>query len=337
MINTNNSIFNKIWQQCRHYGLSFISSNGGTGKTTTFLFILLRRALEKHEHLHVFVRYANQMEAMAERLLKPQPTYSKRKLELLKRLKIEKDGDKFIYLTEVEAGRRVVQILNVYGQSYYKPYGNTIGAKYAIFDEILSENGDYCPDEINRFNRLVFTMARSNEYHVIGLYNNTSPNFEYFRYYGGKSYSTHVSKSGALFIYFQAKQYAAENCTSDPKSIQSIIQNTDYNAVYSNNEFVQYPALCRPADLTGAPKYFKILVESRFFWLREKDGYLYLDRASNKKSRKKIYTINPTESTRLPQLPDTMQQAISEYRIRSRLKTTNINDTVFVKILEKYC
>lgn len=336
-MNNNNEIMRRIWVLAKQYGLSLISSNGGTGKTTYFLFRCLREALYNQNHLHIYVRYANQMETMAERVLKVQPTYSKRQRKLLDKLEIVKDGDKFIYLAEKRTGRKIAQILNVFGQAFYKPYGNMIGAKYAIFDEILAENGEYCPDELNKFNRLVFTMARSNEYHVIGLYNNTSPNFDYFRYYGGKTYNTHVAESGALFVYFHAAQYAADARNSDPKSIQAIIQRTEYNAVYNNNQFTQYPALCRPAELRGASKFFRLLIESRLFWIREHDGYLYLDRAKDKPTNKRTYTINSTDRSTLPQLPNTFRQAIVMYSQESRLKTTNINDTIFVKILEKYC
>lgn len=337
-MNDNNEIFKRIWNRAKQYGLSLISSNGGTGKTTYFVFRCLREALDRGNHVHFYVRYAYQMEALAERILKVQPTYSKRKIKLLERLKIEKDGDKFIYLTESKTGRRIAQFYNVNGQSFYKPYGNMINAKYAIFDEILAENGDYCPDEINKFNRLMFTMARSNEYHVFGLYNNTNPNFEYFRYYGGKNYTTHVADSGALFIYFTAAQYAADKTKHNPKSIQSIIQKTAYNAVYNNNEFVQYPALFKAENLRGCPKFFKLLIESRLFWLREKDGTLYLDRAKEKPYHgKPTYTINCTEESTLPQLPQRTRQAIAMYSQVSQLKTVNMNDTIFVKILEKYC
>lgn len=336
-MNNNNKIFQRIWNRVKHYGLSLISSNGGTGKTTYFLLRCLREALDNGNHLHVYVRYGNQMELMAERILKPQPTYSKRALKLLSRLEIKKDGDKFVYLVERDTQRKIAQILNVFGQAFYKPYGNTIGAKYAIFDEILAEGGEYCPDEINKFNRLVFTMARSNEYHVFGLYNNTNPNFEYFRYYGGRSYTTHVSKSGALFVYFTAAQYNAAQTAANPKSIQSIIQKTEYNAVYNNNQFIQYPALYRREDLTGCTKFFRILIESRLFWLREKEGILYLDSAKDKPTRKPTYTINNTEQSTLPQLPQAVRQNIAMYSCMSRLKAVNINDTIFVKILEKYC
>ena len=47
MLADNNKIFDKIWKQALPYGLCFISSNGGTGKTTYFKFRFLRDAVER--------------------------------------------------------------------------------------------------------------------------------------------------------------------------------------------------------------------------------------------------------------------------------------------------
>ena len=85
-------------------------------------------------------------------------------------------------------------------------------------------------------------MCRADKYNVFCLYNNSSPNFEYFKYYGGKSYNTHIAKSGALFVYFTAAQFSHTATTNDRASIQSIIQKTAYNDVYNNNMFVQFAA-----------------------------------------------------------------------------------------------
>lgn len=334
MPKNNNNIFCRIWDRAIKFGLSFISSNGGTGKTTYFKFRLLRDALNKNIPFHVYVRYSNQMETMANTFLTIKDSYSKRQRALIDRCEVYKENDKFIYIVERETKRKIIQFVNIFGQAYYKPFGNIIGARRALFDEVLAENGEYCSDEINKFNRLVFTMARDDDYHVFCLYNNTSPNFDYFKYYGGKSFNTHISGSGALFIYFTAAQYSHTTEIKDSRSIQSIIQNTAYNDVYNNNTFVQYDAYFKYANLFGCRTYYKIEIENRIFKVRELNGIVYLDDVNaRKKNKKPVYSINDTSRTKLKQLPNTERLALYIFKENARLKTTNINNTVFVKML----
>lgn len=330
----NNKIFDRVWAKSVKYGLSFISSNGGTGKTTYFKFRLLRDAVERCIPFHIYVRFGNQMEIMANAFLDHKDSYSNRQHSLLDRCEVYKENDKFIYIVEKGTQRKLAQVINIFGQAYYKPFGNTIKARRALFDEVLAENGEYCPNEINKFNRLVFTMARADEYHVFCLYNNTSPNFDYFTYYGGQSFNTHVSRSGALFIYFTAAQFSYNDEIKDARSIQSIIQNTAYNDVYNNNSFVQYDAYFKPNDIRGSRVYFKLEIENRLFKVRECDGYIYLDDKNvYKKSRKPIYSVNDTSRTKIKQLPDAARYSLSVFKDNARLKTTDINNTVFVKLL----
>lgn len=330
----NNNIFNRIWERANRFGLSFISSNGGTGKTTYFKFRLLRDALLRGIAFHIYVRYSNQMETLARSFIDVKPHYSKRKIKLLSQLDVAKENDKFIYIVEKSSGRKLAQILNVNGQAYYKPFGNMIHAKRALFDEVLAENGDYCPDEINKFNRLVFTMARADDYKVFCLYNNTSPSFDYFTYYGGKTYNTHVANSGALFVYFTARQYEHTDAITDVHSIQSIIQNTAYKDVYCNNAFVQYPTFYEPTDLRGARTHFKLEIENQVFKVRELDNIIYLDnRKAYKHSNKPVFSLNDPTRTRIRQLPDATRYALSVMKDNARIKTNDINNTIFCKIL----
>lgn len=330
----NNKIFERVFTRCMQYGLSFVSSNGGTGKTVYFNFRFLRDAVEHNIPFHIYVRYGNEMEQMAHRFLQSKESYSKRQNALLARCKVLKETDKFVFIVDKITGRKVAQVVNVFGQAYYKKFGNTIGAKRALFDEILAENGEYCPDELNKFNRLVFTMARGDEYHVIGLYNNSSPNFDYFKYYGGQSYNTHVAKSGALFVYFTARQFSHSDTIHNPKSIQSIIQKTAYNDVYNNNTFIQFPVYYKPVDLFGSNIYFKLEIENRIFKVRECDGCIFLDDTKAvKHSRKPVYTINDSSRSRLKQLPDAARYSLGLFKQNARIKAANINNTVFIKIL----
>lgn len=338
MTSSNNVIFNKIWQKCQHYGLTGISSNGGTGKTTYFLFRLLRDALYKHIHFHVFVRYSNQMEKMAERILTPSPTYSNRQRKLLKKLDVKKEGDKFIYIVERETERKMAQIVNIHGQAFYKPYGNQINAKRALFDEWLAENGDYCPDEINKFNRLILTFARSNPYQVICLYNNTNPDFKYFKYYKGVNYQTHVTKVGVLFYFFTAAQFTPDGDKKNlTGSVQHVLENTDYNTVYNKNSFALYPVFYKNCDLYGADCICKIEIIDKVFKLRIKGGVLYIDdKFANKKSNKKLYSCNDPSFTNIRQLPYSIEQIIVKARDNAVLKTNKLCNTAFVKFLSEH-
>ena len=333
---TNNAIFCRIWRKIQPYGLVFISSNGGTGKTVFFRMRLLRDAVERGIPFHIFVRFRNQMEQAAAAFLDIKPTYSARQRRLLARCAVRKDDEHFIYIVDTKTGKELAQVVNVHGQAFYKQFGNTIGARRAFFDEILAEDGHYAPNEVNKFNRLVFTMARGDDYHVIALYNNTSPNFDYFNYFGGKTYNTHVADSGALFVFFRAPQYSTRADMADAKSIQSIIQRTAYNDVYCNNTFAEYPNFCRPRVLRGERVLCVLEVENCRLKLRKtKDGYLYLDEhnAAKKNGKRRLYSVNEHERTQLKQLPDGLRAMIAQYRVAARLKVSNIKYSIFAKIL----
>lgn len=333
----NQSIFNRVQTKTSRYGLVFISSNGGTGKTTYFKFLLLRDALVRNKPFHIYTRFQTDIEKVANSWTQSKPSYSKRKNKLLSRVELLRDGDDY-FIIEKENKRKIAQFYSVHNQAKYKPIGNILNAETAIFDEVLAEDGAYCPNELNKFNRLVFTMARSNPYKVICLYNNTSPNFAYFSYYGGKSYNTHISKSGALFYYFTAKQYSNNDNIYKPEAIQSIIQNTAYNEVYNNNAFTQYGVFFKPAELRDTEVLMKIEIQSKIFKIRVKDGYLFLDKtkAGKPKPSKTLASINKPEETKLKQLSTQRFCSLRVYAEQSLIKTNDINDTIFCKILIDY-
>lgn len=335
MKTTNEKIFARIWARVKNYGFSLVSSNGGTGKTVFFRMRLLRDAVERHIPFHIFARYKNEMEQAANAFLDVKPTYSRRQRKLIERCAVQKVDDHFIYIVDADDSDKIyAQVVNVHGQAFYKKYGNTIGARRAFFDEILAEDGRYCPNEVQKFARLVFTMARGDDYRVFALYNNTSPNFDYFTFFGGKTFNTHISDSGALFVFFTAPQYSKRDDMDDAKSIQSIIKHTAYSDVYCNNTFAEFPNFCRPVDLYGAPVVCVLEIENQRFKVRKKDNYIYLDSChAFKKTRKPIYTINEHERTTFRQLPDGLHFTLAEARDKSRIKTADVRDTIFCKIL----
>lgn len=334
-MNTNEAIFARIWQRIQPYGLALISSNGGTGKTVYFRMRLLRDAIKRGIPFHIITRYKNEMEQAAQAFLDVKPTYSKRQRRLLAHCRVRKEDEHFIYIVDAEDTDKIyAQVVNVHGQAFYKKFGNTIGARRAFFDEILAEDGKYCPDEVNKFSRLIFTMARGDVYQVFALYNNTSPNFDYFKFFGGKTFNTHVSESGALFVFFTATQYSTRDEMHDAKSIQSIIKHTAYADVYCKNTFSEYPNFCRSTDLRGTRVLCIIEIENQKFKLREKNGYYYIDaNKAHKRTHKPTYSINEHERTIYRQLPDGLREMLCTVRDRSRIKTADIRFTIFCKIL----
>lgn len=332
---SNQAIFNRIWQMVKNVGLSFVSSNGGTGKTIFFRFRLLFDALFRDIPFNLYVRYGNEMEELAESFLTIKQSYSQRQVDMLKRLTIKKTGKHFVYLYDTETDRKIAQIPNIYGHDAYKKHGSTINAKRALFDEVQAENGSYCPEEISRFNRLNGTMMRSNDYKVICLYNNTSPNFDYFKFFGGKSFETHVSDNGTLFVFFIAPQfkYTDFDATKDG-TLQSIMAQTAYSEVYNSNKFTQYPAYFYRAELKDSPIFYKLEVENKLFKVRKHNGMVFLDSYRGyKPSTKPIFTVNETYRTEYPQLPQDARYALSRFRDKAILKTNRIEDTIFVKKL----
>ena len=71
--------------------------------------------------------------------------------------------------------------------------------------------------------------------------------------------------------------------------------------------------------------------------MREKDGYIFLDDTkAYKKNRKPLYSINDTSRTKIKQLPDAARYSLGLFRDNARLKTNNINNTIFVKITHSF-
>ena len=84
----------------------------------------------------------------------------------------------------------------------------------------------------------------------------------------------------------------------------------------------------------GAPVLCVIEIENQRFKVRKKDGYIYLDaRRAFKKTRKPIYTINEHERTTFRQMPDGLHFMLADARDKSRIKTADVRDTIFCKIL----
>ena len=84
---------NQIWNKCH---LLFVSSNSGTGKTTYFKWLLIRKALKGKSKFDVFFRFENEIELKFnnDAFLKPPLNASKRLLKIANKVEIicEKDN-----------------------------------------------------------------------------------------------------------------------------------------------------------------------------------------------------------------------------------------------------
>lgn len=333
----NNDIFNRVFQNTRKYGVNFISSNRGTGKTVYFTFQYIRRALEFHEPFHLFCRWSEYKHAEALAFIAKKQSYSERQIRWLEKIEVKKESNNFIFFVNKETNEKIGQIFDIAGQEKYKKIGNIINGHRALMDEVLLANGRYCPQECINLSSLLDTLARSDWYSFCGLYNDISPKFPHFKFWGGKIHGTHVSKTGALFQYFVAEKWSKEEKHFSDNSLQAISQKTIYGDMGDLNEFQQFPNFLIDTDLRGCPFFYSIEINGNIFRIREKDGLIFLDsNHANKENGKDKFSIDEFEETNIPRLPPRQHRILSMYRDCSRLKTNRKENTIFVKILSDY-
>ena len=94
----NHKKFQKINSLLKKYHLIFVSSNSGTGKTTYFKWLLIRKALKGVFKFDVFFRFENEIELKFnnESFLKPPINASKRLLKLASKVEIISEYSKKI-------------------------------------------------------------------------------------------------------------------------------------------------------------------------------------------------------------------------------------------------
>lgn len=277
----NKKIFSRLWRRARALPLVFISSNSGTGKTTYFKWLFLRRALENNEPLDVFFRWEDDLEQKfsSGSYLTPPTNASKRLLALISKLEIVREDNAY-YIRDKESKRKIARALAVNTQSKAKSNENDIGSVRALYDEVLADDGRYCPNECYKFARLIDTRARYRDYQVVCLYNNTSPFFPYEEYY---------RNSGAVFINFTAGKYS----TADKLGgIQQVLAKSSYSEVYLNNSYMYYKVFYKNLDGKGQPTLLYLNIGKQLFKLKEVGEYYLLEPTNKIKKSKECISFS---------------------------------------------
>lgn len=323
--NSNLKKFNKIWQKSKANHLIFLSSNSGTGKSTYFKWLLVRKALKGQLKFDVFFRFENELEQKFNDAmwLKPPLNASKRLLKIVDNVTIiTEDGNYF--LINKSTREKLAQALSINTQKKYKSTENPIYTNYALYDEVMPDDNVYCGNEPYKFCRLIDTRARNREYRVICLYNKTQPYFPYRQYFKG---------SKALFIDFIGHKWG---CSTITKGIQGILNSSTYNAIYTNNEYATYEEFVITGyDFSGAPTLFYIKILDKIFALKDCGNLFFLKPATKIKKGRPFFSLVIEDSKNaclLEQRADILR--LLRYLINNKLIYVNKNKySIYVKEL----
>ncbi len=316
--------FCKINQRIKKEHLSFISSNSGTGKTTFFKWLLIRKAL-KGQKIDFFFRFEGDIEAKftKEKFLTAPQNASKRLLKLIERVDIFKTGDDY-YLINKETNERIGQALAVNTQRKYKSTENELYTQIALFDEIMPDDNTYCPDEVYKFSRLVDSRARYRDYRVIGLYNKTLPFF---------LYEQSFRKAGAKFIDFVGVKFGQKELDG----IQKILSRSNYAEIYNENKFTFYKEFYKEFDTRGFDTLFYVNIQNILFAFKDCNDFYILKRVKKIKKNREVFTLSLQDNDFL--LIDKNNQVIQilTTAISQRLLFTNhSNSTIYLKRLADF-
>ena len=277
----NNKLFCKLWNKNKNNSLVFISSNSGTGKTTYFKWLFLRRALYKNEYVDFIYRWQDDLEKKftSGAFLTPPPTASKRLLKLASKLDISVENETY-FIIEKETKRKIAQGIAVNTQSKLKSTENELVTKWAMFDEILADDGRYAPNECYKFARLIDTRARYRQYKVFCLYNNVSPFFPYKEYFKNTS---------AKFIDFVTNKYNQKN---NSETIQDILSKSKYGEIYNNNNYLQYEEFYKNVNTLNCQVIFYLKIFDTLFAVKDKEDFYIMTKVKKIKKNKEIFSIN---------------------------------------------
>lgn len=323
--NNNNKKFCKINQILNKNHLLFVSSNSGTGKTTYFKWLFIRKAVKGLIKFDVFFRYENEIEQKFnnDAWLKPPPEASKRLLKLCAKVEIIKDNDNY-FLVNKKTQEKLAQALAINVQKKYKSTENSIYSNYAIFDEVMPDDNQYCNLETYKFSRLIDTRARNRDYRVICLYNNTQPFFPYKEYFKNTS---------AIFIDFVGKKYAQK----ENRGIQDILSKSGYGEIYNNNNFQTYMEFYKNYDCRGKETIFYIFIQNRIFAIKNcNEFYILIPKKKIKKNKKCLSLSMQYNDYAIIDRSNGIIQ-ILEILLNKRILFVNRkNNTIFVKILADF-
>lgn len=321
----NHKKFQKINNLLKKYHLLFCSSNSGTGKTTYFKWLYIRKALKGVLKFDVFFRFENEIELKFnnEAFLKPPINASKRLLKLADKVEIITEKENY-FLINKETKEKLAQALAVNIQKKYKSTENSIYTNFAIFDEVMPDDNQYCPNEVYKFSRLIDTRARNRDYRVLCLYNNTQPFFPY---------KESFEKAGAKFIDFVGVKFGQE----EYKGIQAILSKSDYGEVYLNNNYQYYKEFYKDVEVKGKETLFYLSIQNHLFAFKECEEYFVI--IPKKKIKKNREVLALAMENNDFEIMDKQNKIINflQLAISKRLIFTNRKrNTIFVKELADY-
>lgn len=321
----NHKKFQKINNLLKKYHLLFCSSNSGTGKTTHFKWLLIRKALKGVLKFDVFFRFENEIELKFnnEAFLKPPINASKRLLKLANKVEIITEKENY-FLINKETKEKLAQALAVNIQKKYKSTENSIYTNFALFDEVMPDDNQYCPNEVYKFSRLIDTRARNRDYRVLCLYNNTQPFFPY---------KESFEKAGAKFIDFVGVKFGQE----EYKGIQAILSKSDYGEVYLNNNYQYYKEFYKDVDVKGKETLFYLSIQNHLFAFKECEEYFVIVPKTKIKKNREVLALAMENNDF--EIMDKQNKIINflQLAISKRLIFTNRKrNTIFVKELADY-
>ena len=311
---------NQIWNKCH---LLFVSSNSGTGKTTFFKWLLIRKALKGKLKFDVFFRFENEIELKFnnDAFLKPPLNASKRLLKIANKVEIICEKDNY-FLINKQTKEKLAQALAVNIQKKYKSTENSIYTDCAIFDEVMPDDNNYCSNEVYKFSRLIDTRARHRNYKVICLYNNTQPFFPY---------KESFEKAGGVFIDFVGKKWGQKKLSG----IQEILSKSDYGEVYNNNNYQFYKEFYVDCDCKNKETVCYLSIQNLLFSVKNMGEIFLLVPAKKIKKTKEVFSLSMQENNFEiidSQLAQFLQLALNQRRVFVNRKKY----TIFVKILADY-
>lgn len=324
----NKKLFCKLWNKHKQEPMLFISSNSGTGKTTFFKWLFIRRAYEKGEHLDIIFRWLDDLELKFndKDFLTPPINASKRLLKLVEDLAIIKEAGKY-FLIKKQSKEKIGQAfaLNIQGKS--KSTENYLVTARAFFDEVLADDMHYASEECYKFARLCDTRRRYRPYQAVCLYNNVTPFFPYKDFFG---------TSGAKFIDFVAGKYTPKGYEKKgAKDFGDILSNSKYGEIYNFNNYKYYEEFYRPFWVKGKATILYLQIYDRLFALKELSEFYALEHKTKIKKNREVYTIDLANNNYV--MAPTNILNILQQLIRNRLLfVNNKNDTIYIKQLADY-
>ena len=280
MTETNNKKkFDKLTKIADKNNLVFISSNSGTGKSTHFKWLFVRRALNEGKKFDVFFRFENELDQKFnnESWLKPPLNASKRLLKLANKVEIICEQENY-FLIRKDTKEKLAQSLAINIQKRYKSTENSIYTSGALYDEVMPDDNQYCSNETYKFSRLIDTRARNRDYNVVCLYNKTRPFFPYKDYF---------KNTDAKFIDFVGVKYGQPTLSG----IQKILATSDYGEVYNNNNYQYYKEFYLDYDIRNKETLFYISIQDTTFAFKNCETHYILVPKKKLKKNRQVFSI----------------------------------------------